>query len=609
MLGDATAGKTSLTIRYISGFFLDDLKLTSGVDFYSKITNYKGVKVKLQIRDFGVDERSRFLLHQHSQGANAALFLYNITIPNSLDLLLEWTQTIREQAGDIPIMLVGTIDHLEKQRAVTREKGIQAAKKHNLSAFIEVSSKTGQNVEKAFDIIIEMMIKRQGPNANMAKHLLEPLVIVTLPEVIHIPKPLVESFVNPVPEGILNDDKRFQFLENIESQNEEEQRNILEMVFPVFLDVFGNLANIYKKDFFRRFVIVGKKHNLIFPNRFILFNAVNQFQDTHSKSDVFFILARVAKENGWLKNEFPAFLDLIETDRLFVKFISWLRQDLKEKFYLEIEEKFLALLKRVELYSFSTTLFEIDMPSLSRNNIDIILDTIHTKLEGRPRYNAFSLILYNNPDLINTHYLVIEKYFLFLLNDFDNIPVRHKKDQCFLRLMCVSTAGGLREKFWEQIKRLFLTLLRSVRINKLEYRYSNLLTLINTAKDTQLFTDCITQIKEVFLLFLKDLEHLEKFDTRNYGGDSNSQRKFLRQDRYVFFTQLIEAAKRSELITECFKQLSEEFAKLPMFYGISSKQEVYRDFINAIKGTVLENKFFEEWKLKNQEFIKYWHKL
>jgi len=79
MLGDDSAAKTSLTIRYISGFFLDDLKLTIGVDFYSKTTNHNDRKVKLQIWDFGGEERFRFLLHQYCKGANAALFLYDIT--------------------------------------------------------------------------------------------------------------------------------------------------------------------------------------------------------------------------------------------------------------------------------------------------------------------------------------------------------------------------------------------------------------------------------------------------------------------------------------------------------------------------------------------------
>ena len=83
MLGDAAVGKTSLTLIYISGFFLDDLKLTIGVDFYSKTTNFKNKKVKLQIWDFGGEQRFRFLLHQYCKGANAAFFLYDITRPST----------------------------------------------------------------------------------------------------------------------------------------------------------------------------------------------------------------------------------------------------------------------------------------------------------------------------------------------------------------------------------------------------------------------------------------------------------------------------------------------------------------------------------------------
>lgn len=163
MLGDADAGKTSLTIRYLTGFFLDDLKLTIGVDFFSKTTNYNEKKVKLQIWDFGGEERFRFLLHQYCKGANGAYFLYNITNPNSLDHLYDWTQIIREHAGDIPIMLVGTNSHSKELRAVTREQGIQATHIHNLAGFIEVSSKTGQNVEKLFDTMTGILFDRYRP--------------------------------------------------------------------------------------------------------------------------------------------------------------------------------------------------------------------------------------------------------------------------------------------------------------------------------------------------------------------------------------------------------------------------------------------------------------
>lgn len=169
MLGDADAGKTSLAIRFISGFFLEDLKLTIGVDFFTKATNYDGQRVKLQIWDFGGEKRFQFLLHQYCQGANAAFFLYNITNPISLDQLPTWIQIIRENAGDIPIMLVGTKAHLNKQRAVTREQAIQTARTHNLSGIIEVSAKTGQNVERLFEAMTELLFDRFHipiPNVN-----------------------------------------------------------------------------------------------------------------------------------------------------------------------------------------------------------------------------------------------------------------------------------------------------------------------------------------------------------------------------------------------------------------------------------------------------------
>ena len=61
-------------------------------------------------------------------------------------------------------MLIGSKVDLKEFRAVPRDEGILAAKKYNLSSFIELSSKTGQNVEKAFDVITEILFERYKPN-------------------------------------------------------------------------------------------------------------------------------------------------------------------------------------------------------------------------------------------------------------------------------------------------------------------------------------------------------------------------------------------------------------------------------------------------------------
>ena len=160
LLGDPSTGKEELVNRYISSFFLDDTKLTIGVDFCSKTQEFRGKKVKLQFWVFGGERRFRFLLHQYCKGNNAAMIMYDITNRLSLDHLPEWTQIIREHAGDIPIILIGNKLDLEKSRSVTKEEGILAAKKYNLSAYMEMSSKTGKNVEKAFEVITEILFER-----------------------------------------------------------------------------------------------------------------------------------------------------------------------------------------------------------------------------------------------------------------------------------------------------------------------------------------------------------------------------------------------------------------------------------------------------------------
>ena len=160
MLGDASVGKTSLTVRFIKGFFIEDLRLTIGVDFYSKTTAFNEKNVKLQIWDFGGEERFRFLLSQYCKWSNLAFFLYYITNSKSLEHLPDWTQIIRENAGDITIMLIGSKVDLDEFRAVTRDDGILAAKKYNLTYFVELSSKTGENVEQAFNVMTETLFEK-----------------------------------------------------------------------------------------------------------------------------------------------------------------------------------------------------------------------------------------------------------------------------------------------------------------------------------------------------------------------------------------------------------------------------------------------------------------
>jgi small GTP-binding protein len=154
--GEGGVGKTTLIIRYCEGIFKHDTRTTVGVGFASKEVNLNEEMIKLQIWDFGGEERFRFILPAYCKGANAAILAFDTTRFQSVRNLPEWVEIIRKNAGNVPMILVGTKVDLEDKRTVKREEGEQFSKKNGLSGYYDVSSKTGLNVDAVFSKIAEL---------------------------------------------------------------------------------------------------------------------------------------------------------------------------------------------------------------------------------------------------------------------------------------------------------------------------------------------------------------------------------------------------------------------------------------------------------------------
>ena len=160
LLGEPGVEKTALAHRFCFDLFNPPQKPTIGVDFYVKNTELQGKKIKLQIWDIGGDERFKFLISAYCNGANAAMIIFDITNLKSLNQISELTQIVREKARNIPIMLIGSKLDLKEFRELNREEGIEIANKYNLSSYSEISTKTGQNVEKLFETLTEFLINQ-----------------------------------------------------------------------------------------------------------------------------------------------------------------------------------------------------------------------------------------------------------------------------------------------------------------------------------------------------------------------------------------------------------------------------------------------------------------
>ena len=156
LLGDSTVGKTCFLMRYTDNTFQEIHMSTIGLDYRLKSMTLKsGKNVKVQIWDTAGQDRFRAITKNYYKGAHGIILIYDVTNQLSFDNVSNWINQIKEEASDkVTIFLVGNkIDDVENRKIQT-ESGKNLAENFQLQ-FYETSAKTGENVEKTFQALVE----------------------------------------------------------------------------------------------------------------------------------------------------------------------------------------------------------------------------------------------------------------------------------------------------------------------------------------------------------------------------------------------------------------------------------------------------------------------
>ena len=161
IFGDSGVGKITLTRRFVTNTFIEDLKRTIGTDITKKTLEVEGKTVSLQIWDFGGEERYQVLFPSFIKGSNGGIFMYDITRDNTLKNFENWISFFKDKQSvlKIPIIIVGGKSDLENLRVINMGDAIDIAQLHNLDGYYECSSKTGTKVENIFQAITKLMLK------------------------------------------------------------------------------------------------------------------------------------------------------------------------------------------------------------------------------------------------------------------------------------------------------------------------------------------------------------------------------------------------------------------------------------------------------------------
>lgn len=171
IVGGGGVGKSSLTIQYIQGVFIEEYDPTIE-DSYRKYIDIDGNIILLEILDTAGQEEYKSLRDQYMRIADGFILVYSIIDAESLHEIEEYyNQIIRvKDTNDVPMVLVGNKCDLENYRQITKKYVLEYSNKLNIQHY-EVSAKKNININKIFDNLLRKIISlndnRETTNHNM----------------------------------------------------------------------------------------------------------------------------------------------------------------------------------------------------------------------------------------------------------------------------------------------------------------------------------------------------------------------------------------------------------------------------------------------------------
>ena len=164
LIGDSSVGKSNILLKYLKGEFDPNSRATVGVEFGTKNITLNGKRVKIQIWDTAGQERYKSITSAYYKGAKGAFIVYDISRRTTFDNIDKWITDLKTNGDqNIAIILIGNKSDLEDKREVSKDEGVKKSEECKI-AFLETSALNGENVNKAFDELIDQIYQNNCTN-------------------------------------------------------------------------------------------------------------------------------------------------------------------------------------------------------------------------------------------------------------------------------------------------------------------------------------------------------------------------------------------------------------------------------------------------------------
>ena len=168
IIGDSGVGKTNFIFQFTEGKFSPLHVATIGFDFKSKTVKLPKSKknVKITIYDTAGQERYMALNKNLFQKVQGVILMYDLTDRESFENIRKWLNLVTQTVSNKTLILVGNkLDLADESRIVSEDEAEKLAKDNNI-LFFEGSGCSGENVEKIFKSIGDIIYSRLMDDKN-----------------------------------------------------------------------------------------------------------------------------------------------------------------------------------------------------------------------------------------------------------------------------------------------------------------------------------------------------------------------------------------------------------------------------------------------------------
>ena len=167
LIGDTCVGKSCILVRFSDDVFSENYVTTIGVDFRFKTMIVKNKITKIQIWDTAGQERYRSITTAYYRGAAAIIICCDSTNKDSFYNLNNWIDEIAKYTDkDVDKLILMNKCDLVEDRVIDKSE-MNKFEKENGIKIMEVSAKTGDGIDKAFEYIIQKLIENnEKKNSN-----------------------------------------------------------------------------------------------------------------------------------------------------------------------------------------------------------------------------------------------------------------------------------------------------------------------------------------------------------------------------------------------------------------------------------------------------------